>query len=107
MGYPLYGAELTSETTPIEAGLKRFINLDSEDFIGKDVMVKADRRGSEKKLIGFEMTEKGIARGGYKIFAGGKEIGSVTSGTTRQPLKKPSAWATSRPDTVKSAVRYQ
>jgi aminomethyltransferase len=88
MGYPLYGAELTSETTPIEAGLKRFVNLDREDFIGKDVMLKQIEEGVEKKLVGFEMTDKGIARSGYKIFAGDSEVGSVTSGTHSPTLEK-------------------
>ncbi|MBE9531539.1 MAG: glycine cleavage system aminomethyltransferase GcvT, partial [Proteobacteria bacterium] len=88
MGYPLYGAELTSETTPVEAGLKRFINFGREDFIGKDVILKQIESGVEKKLVGFEMTEKGIARGGYKIFNAEGEIGSVTSGTHSPTLEK-------------------
>ena len=87
-GYPLYGSELTDETTPIEAGLKRFVNLDREGFIGKDVLLKQIEDGVDKTLVGLEMTEKGIARGGYKIFDGEKEVGSVTSGTHSPTLAR-------------------
>ncbi len=91
MGYPLYGAELSDETTPIEAGLKRFINLNREDFIGKEALLKQIEDGVEKKLVGFEMTEKGIARSGYKIKSPSKkddEIGAVTSGTHSPSLER-------------------
>ena len=87
-GYPLYGAELDRETTPIEAGLKRFVNLDREGFIGKDVLLMQIEEGVKKKLAGFLMEEPGIARPRAKIIVDGKDVGEVTSGTHSPTLAR-------------------
>lgn len=88
MGFPLYGNELNENTTPLEAGLNKFVKLDKPDFIGKDVLEKQARQGVQKKLVGLEMIEPGIPRSHYKIFAQEKAIGEITSGTMSPSLGK-------------------
>jgi len=84
-GYSLYGHELTSETTPIEAGLGWAIALDKPDFIGRETLAAQNQDGVSRRCIGFKMTGKSAPpREQYKIFAAdgtGREIGEVTSGT--------------------------
>ncbi|HUI25973.1 MAG TPA: glycine cleavage system aminomethyltransferase GcvT [Candidatus Kryptonia bacterium] len=85
---PLYGHELTTETTPLEAGLAWVVRLNKGDFIGGDALREQKRRGLTRKLVGFELTEPGIARQGYPILHDGKVIGGVTSGTKSPTLGK-------------------
>ena len=84
-GYSLYGHELTSETTPIEAGLGWAVALDKPDFIGRETLAAQKQDGVSRRCIGFKMTGKSAPpREQYKIFAAdgtGREIGEVTSGT--------------------------
>jgi len=87
-GYPLYGAELSKETTPVEAGLERFLNMNREGFIGKEALVGQIEKGVEKKLAGFVMEEPGIARAGAKIIVDNVSVGKVTSGTHSPTLKR-------------------
>lgn len=88
-GLPLYGQELREDISPLEAGLGFVVKVNKEeDFIGKDVLVKQKEQGVERKLVGLEMIDKGIPRTGYKVFAGDKEIGEVTTGTQSPTLKK-------------------
>ncbi|MGH9455254.1 MAG: glycine cleavage system aminomethyltransferase GcvT, partial [Terriglobia bacterium] len=63
--YPLYGHELDDNTTLLEAGLGWISKLDKGDFLGRDVLVRQRQQGVSKKLVGFEMTDRGIARDGY------------------------------------------
>ncbi|MEI6857249.1 glycine cleavage system aminomethyltransferase GcvT [Psychrilyobacter sp.] len=79
-GLPLYGNELGDDITPLESGLGFFVKLEAGDFIGKDILVAQKRDGLTRRIAGFKLTGKGIARGGYKAFAEGKEIGYVTTG---------------------------
>ncbi|MBI5047877.1 MAG: glycine cleavage system aminomethyltransferase GcvT [Deltaproteobacteria bacterium] len=88
MGFPLYGNELNENTTPLEAGLHRFVKLDKPGFMGKDALEKQARQGINKKLVGLEMSESGIPRSHYKIFAKGAEVGEITSGTMSPSLGK-------------------
>jgi len=85
---PLYGQELSPNISPLEAGLDRFVKLNKQDFIGKDALIKQARAGLERKLVGFEMIDRGMPRTGYKIQGDGKEIGFVTSGGMAPTLKK-------------------
>ncbi|MEO0262185.1 MAG: glycine cleavage system aminomethyltransferase GcvT [candidate division WOR-3 bacterium] len=88
MGYPLYGHELDDDTSPLEAGLKRFVKV-KENFLGKERIIKELEEGIKKKLIGFYSEEKGvIPREKMKIFSDGEEIGYVTSGTFSPNLNK-------------------
>ena len=77
----LYGHELDENTSPIEATLTWSIDKDkTEDYIGKDIIINQIKNGVEKKLIAFKMTDRAIARNGYKICLNNEEIGYVTSG---------------------------
>lgn len=89
MGYPLYGHEIDEDTNPFEAGLDRFVRIDKGDFIGKKLLVRSMDMGLEKRLIGFEMIERGIPRQGYGILRNGTVLGKVTSGTLSPSLQKP------------------
>ncbi|MCS5422283.1 MULTISPECIES: glycine cleavage system aminomethyltransferase GcvT [Psychrilyobacter] len=79
-GLPLYGNELREDVTPLESGLGFFVKLEAGDFIGKNILVAQKKEGLKRKTAGFKLIGKGIARGGYKVVAHGKEIGAVTTG---------------------------
>ncbi len=89
MGYCLYGNDIDDTTSPIEAGLGWITKFtDAKDFIDKDVLLAQKKNGVARKLVGFEMIDKGIARHGYDIVdADGKVIGVVTSGSPSPSLK--------------------
>lgn len=89
MGYPLYGHEIDEDTNPLEAGLGRFIKIDKGDFIGKEALLKTMEEGPKRRLVGFEMIERGIPRQGYPILKGDVILGTVTSGTLSPSLEKP------------------
>lgn len=87
--YCLYGHELDDQTNPLEASLGWTVKLDKGvDFIGRDALLKAKTEGLKKKLIGIEMTERGVPRGGYAIYAGEQQIGVLTSGAPGPALNK-------------------
>ena len=88
MGYSLYGHEIDEDINPLEAGLERYIKLDNDDFLGKDALVKSLENGLSRRLVGFELVERGIPRQGYGIFKNGKFLGNVTSGTLSPSLEK-------------------
>lgn len=82
MCYPLNGSDMTEETTPIEAVLGRFVALDKNEFIGRDVLLEQKEKGVSRKLIAFKMADKSPPpRPHYGLFAGARRIGEVTSGT--------------------------
>jgi aminomethyltransferase len=91
--YPLYGHELDDTTTPLEAGLEWVTKFSKPDFLGRNVLLEQKARGVERKLVGLEMIEPGIARGGYPLFKNAAEIGRVTSGTRSPSLNKSIALA--------------
>lgn len=80
MGYRLYGSDITTETTPLEADLSWTVSLDKENFIGKDILLKQMREGVKRKLVGILVPGKRIPRNGYKILIKGEEVGTITSG---------------------------
>jgi aminomethyltransferase len=84
----LYGNDIDHTTTPIEADLNWIVKLDKGDFAGRDVLEREKEEGPRRKLVGFEMIDRGIARHGYPVVEGGEEIGIVTSGTHSPTLKK-------------------
>lgn len=85
---PLYGHELTETTTPVEAGLKWSIPSDKKaDYLGKKVIAKQLENGVKKRLVGFQLTDRGIARAEDKVFVNGNLTGIVTSGTM-SPISK-------------------
>ncbi|OAA85777.1 glycine cleavage system aminomethyltransferase GcvT [Clostridium coskatii] len=85
---PLYGNELSKSITPLEAGIGIFVKLDKDNFIGKDALVKQKKEGLKRKIVGFEMKERGISRHGYEVFAENKKIGEVTTGYRSPSLNK-------------------
>jgi aminomethyltransferase len=86
---PLYGNDLDDETTPLEAGLGWVVKLDGSDFIGRDALRAQQAAGITRKLTGFVMTARGIARHGYAIFDdAGATAGTVTSGGPAPTLEK-------------------
>jgi aminomethyltransferase len=85
---PLYGNELTQDITPLEAGLGFFVKLGKENFIGKDALVKQKEEGLKRKIVGFEMKDRGIPRHGYEVAVNGEVVGFVTTGYMSPTLKK-------------------
>ncbi len=84
----LYGNDIDDTTSPLEAGLG-WITKFTKDFTAKDIIARQKQEGVERKLVGFEMVEKGIPRHGYVIKDySGAEIGVVTSGTQSPTLQK-------------------
>lgn len=88
MGFCLYGHELNEQTSPIEAGLGWITKLtEGKDFINRPMIEKQKKEGTARKLIGFEMSDRGIPRQDYDLYSGDEKIGVVTSGTM-SPTRK-------------------
>lgn len=88
MGYNLYGNDIADETSPIEAGLG-WVTKFTHDFIDADVLKQQKAQGVPRKLVGFQMIDRGIPRGHYELTnADGYKIGEVTSGTQSPTLGK-------------------
>ncbi len=90
MGYCLYGNDIDDTTTPLEAGLGWITKLNkAEDFTAKNILAEQKKEGIKRKLVGFEMIERGIPRSHYHIKdKEGNSIGQVTSGTQAPSLSK-------------------
>lgn len=85
----LYGNDIDETTTVLEADLGWILKLKKKvDFNGKEILKKQKEEGVSRKLVGFEMLERGIARNGYPVFIDGNEVGAVTSGTFSPFLQK-------------------
>lgn len=89
-GMSLYGHEIDATHTPLEAGLDRYVKLDKGDFIGREPLAKQKSEGIRRKLVGLEMTGRGIGRDGYPVYLSedGDVAGIVTSGSPAPFLKK-------------------
>ena len=88
MGFCLYGNDIDDTTSPIEAGLG-WITKFTKTFTNAEALQKQKEHGTERKLVAFELNERGIPRHGYDIVDGnGHKIGTVTSGTMSPSLKK-------------------
>jgi aminomethyltransferase len=88
---PLYGHELTADTSPLEAGLARFIAWDKPAFIGRDALVRLRDAGKPaRQIVAFEMERRGpVARQGFAVMDGaGSRVGVVTSGILSPMLQK-------------------
>jgi aminomethyltransferase len=86
----LYGNDMDETTTLIEAGLGWIVSLDETkgDFVGRGVLEAQKKEGAARKLVGFEMVDRGIARHGYPVYVGDEPAGSVTSGSYAPFLQK-------------------
>jgi aminomethyltransferase len=81
---PLYGNELSDQVTPLDTGLRRFCDLDGDDFIGKTALIKQNLEKPQWVLRGLEMQDKGIPRTGFEVFSDQgceEKLGAVTSGS--------------------------
>ncbi len=87
VAYRLYGSDMDDTTTPLEAGLAWVAKLDKADFMGKAALLDQKARGLPRKLVGFTLTDPGIARHGHDVLSDGKKVGTVTSGTRSPTLK--------------------
>jgi len=84
----LYGHEIDETTTPFEAGLGWVVKLDKGEFVGREALVAQRQAGLARKLVGFEVAGRGIARQGHPVVAGGEAVGAVTSGTFSPTFEK-------------------
>jgi aminomethyltransferase len=87
VAYRLYGSDMDDETTPLEAGLGWVVKLDKGDFVGRDALLRQKAAGLPRKLVGFVLTDPGIARHGFDVLHDGGKVGTVTSGTRSPTLK--------------------
>ena len=86
-GMMLNGQDMDESVSPLEVPYSWIVDVRKE-FVGSVALRAKQNSGIKKKLVGLEMTGRGIARHGYKVFHGGKEIGVVTSGTFSPTLNK-------------------
>ena len=86
----LYGNDMDETTSLVEAGLGWIVSLDEAkgDFLGRSVLEPQKKDGPPRKLAGFEMVGRGIARHGYPVWLGGDPVGTVTSGSFAPFLQK-------------------
>jgi aminomethyltransferase len=84
----LYGNDIDETTTMLEADLGWIVKLDKGPFVGSEVLARQAAEGVRRKLVGFEMRSRAIARHGYPVLALGREVGRVTSGSRAPSLDK-------------------
>ena len=84
----LYGHEIDAHTTPYEAGLGWIVKLGKPAFRGREALVRQKAEGVSRKIAGFEMRGRGIARDGYRVLIEGNEVGQVTSASPAPSLGK-------------------
>ncbi|MGC9503368.1 MAG: glycine cleavage system aminomethyltransferase GcvT [Baaleninema sp.] len=98
----LYGQDIDTQTTPLEAGLKWLVHFDSKgDFIGRPLLERQREEGLRRRLVALKMEGRHIARHGYAVYHNGEEIGRVTSGAPSPTLGYPIALAYVRSDLAK------
>jgi aminomethyltransferase len=83
----LYGNDMDGTTTVLEAGLSSIVKFEKEAFMGRDALLKQKQEGAKRRLVGFEMMGREIARDHYPVFVEGREAGHVTSGSPSITLK--------------------
>jgi len=88
MKYALYGLDIDAGTNPIEAGLGWVTKVEKGFFVGRDAIRAVKKAGPARKLVGFVMRGRGVARPGYPIRAGDEQVGVVTSGTYSPSLRR-------------------
>lgn len=88
MGYRLYGNDLDEQHTALEGGLGWVVKFEKGDFVGRDHLLREKQKGSARRIVAFQLTEKGIPRHGHAVHFGGKPAGEVTSGTFSPSLQR-------------------
>ena len=89
MKMALYGNDITEDTTPLEAALGWVVKLDKGEFRGKDALVRQKAEGLSRRLVAFELLQRGVPRHGYPALLDGETVGEVTSGVMSPSLGKP------------------
>jgi aminomethyltransferase len=84
----LYGNDIDDTTTVLEADLEWIVKWDKGDFLAKSALKKQKDNGIDRKLVGFEIMDRGIARHGYDAYIQETKVGKVTSGTFTPFVKK-------------------
>ena len=87
-GMALYGNDIDETTTLLEANLGWICKLDKGEFVGREALARQKQAGVTRKLAGFEVTDRGIARDHQDVVVGGQRVGQVTSGSPAPFLKK-------------------
>ena len=103
---PLYGHELDDTTSPLEAGLDRFVRLEDGGFIGAEAIARRRDAGHSRALAGFELEEPGVARAEYPVAHDGETVGIVTSGGPSPTLRKSIGLAYVPPKLSASGTRF-
>jgi glycine cleavage system T protein (aminomethyltransferase) len=88
MKFALYGNDIDQTTNPLEAGLGWVVKPAKGEFIGRTAIEAMRAAGVPRKLVGFEMAERAVARHGYRLLEGGAEVGVVTSGSFSPSLER-------------------
>ena len=83
---PLYGHELDDATSPLEAGLDRFVELERGGFLGAEALRRQRAAGTTRRLVGFVLEDRGVARAGFPVSHAGRVVGVVTSGAPSPTL---------------------
>ena len=105
-GLALHGNDIDASTTPLEASLERYVQLDKQ-FVGVEALRRQQREGVKSRLVGLEVEGRSIARGGYPILAEGVQAGRVTSGTLSPTLDRNIAMGYVTVDLASSGKRLQ
>ena len=84
----LYGHDMNEETTPLEANLAWISKLDKGPFLGREVLARQAQEGVSRRLAGFQMIDRGIARDDAPVWVEDRQVGKVTSGSYTPFLKR-------------------
>jgi len=95
---PLYGHELDDATTPLEAGLDRFVELERGGFLGAEALARQRAAGLPRRLVGLALDDRGVPRAGYPVAHAGRVVGQVTSGAPSPTLGRGIALAWAPPE---------
>lgn len=98
MGMALYGNDIDDTVTPLEANLGWLVKMKKGDFVGCDVLARQKAAGIPRKLVGFTLAERVVARHGYPVYYGGQQVDVVRSGTMSPSLNVPIATTYLPPD---------
>jgi aminomethyltransferase len=107
MRYPLYGNDIDESSTPWEAGLGWIVKLNKGEFVGRSSLERQKETGPGRKLVGFELLDRGIARDHCPVMLAGQRIGQVTSGSYSPSLEKSIGLTYLPVDLSKPGTRFQ
>ncbi len=103
---PLYGHELDDESSPLEAQLDRFVDLERGGFIGAEAIARRRDAGLDRLLVGFVLEERGVARAGCAVTRDSETVGTVTSGAPSPTLGKSIGLAYVPPELADAGCRF-